>query len=142
MIGHQNLNLLLHQSNQGITIFQSIAAGSTTLIFQTILPALMVADAPSQISFEGGTHNPLAPPYDFLAKAYVPLINKMGPQIELDFDRYGFYPAGGGRWSAKIQPVQKLKAIDLHHRGPIMQVQCKIMTAKFLKILQYVNWQS
>jgi RNA 3'-terminal phosphate cyclase (ATP) len=110
--------------------FSINSAGSTTLIFQTILPALMVADAPSQLSFEGGTHNPLAPPYDFLAKAYVPLINKMGPKIELDFDRYGFYPAGGGRWSAKIHPVQKLKVIDCMHRGPIMQVQCKIITAK------------
>src|SRR5574342_2275 len=36
-------------------------AGSTTLILQTILPALMIASAPSEIHFEGGTHNPLAP---------------------------------------------------------------------------------
>ena len=110
--------------------FSINSAGSTTLIFQTILPALMVADAPSQISFEGGTHNPLAPPYDFLKKAFVPVINRMGPKIELDFDRYGFFPAGGGRWSAKITPSAKLNAIDCASRGPIMHVQCKILTAQ------------
>jgi RNA 3'-terminal phosphate cyclase (ATP) len=110
--------------------FSINSAGSTTLIFQTILPALMLADAPSRISFEGGTHNPLAPPYDFLAKTFVPLINKMGPQIELDFDRYGFYPAGGGSWSTKIQPAQKLEKFEYVTRGPILQVQCRIITSK------------
>jgi RNA 3'-terminal phosphate cyclase (ATP) len=105
-------------------------AGSTTLIFQTILPALMVADGPSEISFEGGTHNPLAPPFDFLEKVYVPLINQMGPEIELTFDRYGFYPAGGGRWTATIKPSPKLNPKDFVARGSILQVQCKIITAK------------
>ena len=86
------MSLLLRAVKAGNYNFSINSAGSTTLIFQTILPALMVADAPSQISFEGGTHNPLAPPYDFLKKAFVPVINRMGPQIELDFDRYGFFP--------------------------------------------------
>jgi RNA 3'-terminal phosphate cyclase (ATP) len=110
--------------------FTISTAGSTTLIFQTILPALMVADEPSEVSFEGGTHNPLAPPFDFLKKTFVPLINQMGPQIELTFDRYGFYPAGGGRWSATIKPSSKLNPQDFVERGSILQVLCKILTAK------------
>ena len=54
-------------------------AGSTTLVLQTILPALMVADSPSTVFIEGGTHNPMAPPFDFLEKSYVPLLARMGP---------------------------------------------------------------
>src|SRR5215470_4474778 len=40
-------------------------AGSATLVFQTVLPALMLADAPSYLTIEGGTHNMAAPPYHF-----------------------------------------------------------------------------
>src|ERR1700722_15265155 len=70
-------------------------AGSGTLVFQTILPALMLASAPSRITIEGGTHNHAAPPFDFLARTFVPLVERMGPKIRLQFERYGFYTAGG-----------------------------------------------
>ena len=75
-------------------------AGSGTLVFQTILPALMLAAKPSRIVIEGGTHNIAAPPFDFLARTFVPLLERMGPKVQLQFERYGFYPAGGGRFCA------------------------------------------
>lgn len=34
-------------------------AGSATLVFQAILPALMLADAVSKVELQGGTHNPM-----------------------------------------------------------------------------------
>lgn len=40
-------------------------AGSATLVLQTVLPALLLAPAPSKLVLEGGTHNPAAPPFDF-----------------------------------------------------------------------------
>jgi len=43
-------------------------AGSATLVAQTVLPALMLARRPSRVRFEGGTHNPFAPPFHFLAQ--------------------------------------------------------------------------
>ncbi|MCA9152327.1 MAG: hypothetical protein KDA92_23655, partial [Planctomycetales bacterium] len=43
-------------------------AGSGTLVLQTVLPALLIGDGPSEVTVEGGTHNPWAPPFDFLAK--------------------------------------------------------------------------
>ena len=33
-------------------------AGSTTLVLQTVLPALLIAREPSRLTLEGGTHNP------------------------------------------------------------------------------------
>ena len=69
-------------------------AGSGTLVFQTILPALMTASAASRITIEGGTHNQAAPPFDFLESCFLPVINRLGPKVTVNLERYGFYPAG------------------------------------------------
>src|SRR5262245_40686878 len=45
-------------------------AGSATLVLQTVLPALLLAKEPSRLTLEGGTHNPHAPPFDFLDRAF------------------------------------------------------------------------
>jgi RNA 3'-terminal phosphate cyclase (ATP) len=79
-------------------------AGSGTLVLQTILPALLTADGASHLAIEGGTHNMQAPPFDFLAKTFIPLLNRLGPKVALKLERYGFYPAGGGRLTVEINP--------------------------------------
>jgi len=94
-------------------------AGSGTLVLQTILPALMTAVAPSRIEIEGGTHNPAAPPFDFLRSSFLPIIELMGPRIKVELDRYGFYPAGGGRFVTEITPCADLRPITLGERGKI-----------------------
>ncbi|MDB6054102.1 MAG: rtcA [Verrucomicrobiales bacterium] len=96
-------------------------AGSTTLVLQTILPALLLASSPSTIVLEGGTHNPHAPPFDFLQKVFFPLINRMGPQVVATLECAGFYPAGGGKWSVTIEPAQKLGKLELIDRGEIVR---------------------
>ncbi len=92
-------------------------AGSTTLVLQTILPALIVADAPSRVILEGGTHNPFAPPFDFLARTFLPQLARFGPQIEAKLLRPGFYPAGGGKMEIAITPSAKLQPVELFERG-------------------------
>jgi RNA 3'-terminal phosphate cyclase (ATP) len=94
-------------------------AGSTTLVLQTVLPALLTAPAPSRLVLEGGTHNPLAPPFEFLAGAYVPLLNRLGPRIEVRLEKYGFAPAGGGRIVAEIEPAP-LRGFELLERGELL----------------------
>src|SRR5881394_576594 len=49
-------------------------AGSATLVLQTILPPLLATNRISTLTLEGGTHNPFAPPFDFLARCFVALI--------------------------------------------------------------------
>jgi RNA 3'-terminal phosphate cyclase (ATP) len=95
-------------------------AGSGTLVFQTVLPALMTASSPSRIVIEGGTHNTLAPPFDFLQRTFVPLIERIGPRVKLQLERYGFHPAGGGRFTAEIEPCRRLNPLDLGVRGEIV----------------------
>jgi RNA 3'-terminal phosphate cyclase (ATP) len=95
-------------------------AGSGTLVLQTVLPALLTADAPTRIAIEGGTHNPAAPPFDFLERTFLPLVERMGPKVRLEFERYGFYPAGGGRFCAEIGPARSLAPLHLGERGEIV----------------------
>ncbi len=96
-------------------------AGSATLVFQTVLPALALAAGPSELVLEGGTHNPWAPPYDFLEKVLLPVLSRMGPRVRTQLDRPGFYPAGGGRFRAWIEPVAKLGPLELLDRGPVVR---------------------
>ncbi len=72
-----------------------MAAGILAIVLQTVLPALWLAEGQSNLILEGGTHNPFAPPVDFLAKAYLPLVNRLGPLVELRLVHPGSYPAGG-----------------------------------------------
>jgi RNA 3'-terminal phosphate cyclase (ATP) len=109
--------------------FKVGTAGSATLVLQTVLPALMVADAASELILEGGTHNPFAPPFDFLEKCFLPLIGKMGPRINARLERPGFYPAGGGRFSVHIEPVKKLQRLELLESGDITRKVARVLVA-------------
>jgi RNA 3'-terminal phosphate cyclase (ATP) len=116
-IGSRELTFAPGKVRAGTYAFSIGSAGSTTLVLQAILPALLVADRPSNLTLEGGTHNPSAPPIDFIEKAYCPTISRLGPQVHVALDRYGFYPAGGGRFFASIVPAEKMTAIELTERG-------------------------
>ncbi|HLF94991.1 MAG TPA: RNA 3'-terminal phosphate cyclase [Planctomycetota bacterium] len=105
------------------------SAGSATLVFQTVLPALLTASGPSTIALEGGTHNPWAPPYDFLEKAFLPLLNRMGPKVTATLGRRGFYPAGGGRAEITIEPVAMLAPLELLERGPVRTTRATAIVA-------------
>ena len=57
------------------------SAGSASLVIQTVLPALFGADKPSTVTVTGGTHNPWAPPFDFLAETFLPAVATAGFKI-------------------------------------------------------------
>jgi RNA 3'-terminal phosphate cyclase (ATP) len=104
-------------------------AGSTTLVLQTVLPALMTAYAPSKLVLEGGTHNPAAPPFDFLAKCFLPQINQMGPTAAAELECPGFYPAGGGRFNVRISPAERLRPLEMLERGAIRSIKARAIVA-------------
>ncbi len=93
------------------------SAGSCTLVLQTLLPALWQADRSSTVTIRGGTHNAMAPPAQFLQRAYGRVLAQMGVKLDLQLQRFGFYPAGGGELLANIEPCPQLKQIELMQRG-------------------------
>lgn len=118
-LGSKTLTFIPGPIRAGKYHFAVGTAGSSTLVFQTILPALMTASGRSEVIIEGGTHNMQAPPLDFLQKVFLPLIGRLGPKIEIQLEKYGFYPAGGGRFTAAIEPCERLSKIQLLERGEI-----------------------
>lgn len=105
-------------------------AGSTTLVLQTVLPALLRASGPSLLTLEGGTHNPLAPPFEFLDRAYLPLVRRMGPEIQAELERPGFYPAGGGRIVVTVEPSPRLSGFELLERGEVRRCRATAVLSR------------
>lgn len=92
-------------------------AGSTTLVLQTVLVPLLVAGGRSTIEIEGGTHNPAAPPFDFLLRSYLPILERLGAKVEAELIRPGFYPAGGGCVRLSVESAGSLGRLELLSRG-------------------------
>lgn len=104
-------------------------AGSTTLVFQTVLPALALAAGASTVRLEGGTHNDHAPAYDFLARAFLPLVARMGVTVSSELARHGFYPAGGGAINFRVEPAPKLQPLTLDNRGTVIRREARAAVA-------------
>ena len=102
-------------------------AGSASLVLQTVLPILFRADAESRVAVKGGTHNPWAPPYEFIRDSFLPAIGRMGFNAKVSLVKHGFYPAGGGELRATIEPVsdKDLKPLDMVKRGDGVDTSAK-----------------
>ena len=108
------------------------SAGSASLVIQTILPVLFTADRSSTVAVAGGTHNPWAPPFDFLNESFVPAIDEMDFKADCQLVRYGFYPAGGGEILFEVQPVrdEKAKPLDLYEPMVKPEIYAVVYTSK------------
>lgn len=105
-------------------------AGGTTLVLQAVLPALLRAEGPSTVSVEGGTHNKAAPSFEFFARALVPLLNRAGANLSVRLERYGFYPAGGGRVVLEMQPTGDARPLQLLERGARLSAHAIAMVSR------------
>lgn len=120
-IGSQSLGFWPGKVRAGDYVFSVGTAGSATLVLQAVLPPLLIAEGISNLTLEGGTHNPWAPPFDFLARSFLPVVNRLGPHVSAQLERYGFYPAGGGRFTIAIEPaVSPLMGLELLERGELL----------------------
>lgn len=104
-IGSQRLVFAPGDVEGGSFRFDIGSAGSATLVLQTLLLPLLFARRPSSVVIEGGTHNPLAPPFEFLDEVFRPRLLEMGAKMELRLERPGFAPKGGGRVVAEVEPL-------------------------------------
>jgi RNA 3'-terminal phosphate cyclase (ATP) len=119
-IGSLALTFMPQAVQAGDYAFSVGTAGSATLVLQTILPPLLRAEGRTTLTLEGGTHNPSAPPFDYLQRVFLPIVNRLGPRVEATLERCGFYPAGGGRFVVTIDPAPHLASLELLDRGNIV----------------------
>ncbi len=106
------------------------SAGSTTLVFQTLVLPLLMAKAPSRLILNGGTHNPLAPSFEFLQRAFLPLLARMGAKVAIALVRPGYYPVGAGEVRATVDPCPVLQPLYLEERGAIRHIRAEVTLSR------------
>jgi len=111
------------------------SAGSVSLILQTLLVPLALADGPSSVVLRGGTHVEWSPPFDHLTDAYFPLLRRMGFTVEAELKRWGFYPVGGGEIACAMtgglsrRGDVRPKPVALTERGPLRRIAGRAVAA-------------
>jgi RNA 3'-terminal phosphate cyclase (ATP) len=98
-------------------------AGSTPLLFQTLCWPLALAGAPSALTLRGGTHQDHAPSFHYLALVWAPAVARLGFKFALELQAAGFYPEGGGEFTARVEPAHPMPPLDLRHRGTLQDVE-------------------
>lgn len=104
----------------GVFVFDIGTAGSTMLVLQTLAPPLLFSKGSSSITLKGGTHVPFSPSYHYVAEVLAHFLRRIGVEIRLSIESYGFYPKGGGKITAELMPVTRLAPLRLLERGRIV----------------------
>jgi RNA 3'-terminal phosphate cyclase (ATP) len=102
-------------------------AGSATLVVQTIAAALLSTGGASSIVVQGGTHNPMAPPFEFLREVWAPTL---GAPCGVSSSRVGLYPRGGGALRVELGPSAAQHCpIELTSRGRLVGHELRAILA-------------
>jgi len=104
--------------------FDVHTAGSTLLLLQALLPPLAFAPKPVEVELRGGTCAHFAPPQLYIKRVFVPAVEKMGLRLEMDVEKWGWYPKGGGVLRATVHPVDCLKPFSAVERGKLTSIEC------------------
>jgi RNA 3'-terminal phosphate cyclase (ATP) len=103
--------------------FEITTAGAASMLFGAVLPALLFAPQPSEVTITGGTHVPFSPPFHYLEKVFLPAVRKLGGRLDLVLVRWGFYPKGGGEMRARVNPGRGLHGVELTKRGKLQSLE-------------------
>jgi RNA 3'-terminal phosphate cyclase (ATP) len=120
--GSTELCFYPHGVREGDVTYDIGTAGSTSLVLQTLIPALAFGKKKSKVTLKGGTHVPFSPSFDYLHEVFVPFLLMIGIRVELSLVFYGFYPSGGGKVIAEIHPINRVNPLRLLKRGRIKEV--------------------
>ena len=140
--GSTELLFLPGEVKGGDFFFDIGTAGSTSLVLQTLIPAIVfskITNNPpfppflkggergllkekSTITLKGGTHVHFSPCFHYLAGVFANFLKKIGIEIRLTIESYGFYPKGGGKVRAEIFPAKHVKPLNVMERGNILRL--------------------
>ena len=107
-------------------------AGSVTLILQTIIPAASLSEKHVEIELRGGTDVRWSPALDYLRFVVQPAYSMIGIEFDVDVQRRGYYPVGGGIIKATIEPCANPVTFDLINApriDPMMVSVCSSLPA-------------
>ena len=99
------------------------SAGSTSLVLQTILLPLCFAEHPSTITVLGGTHVPWSPTFHYLKQVFSQVLSRIGVSVDLNIEKWGWYPIGGGKVLAQIAPKREFTPFTITERRKLKRVK-------------------
>ena len=109
-------------------------AGSVGLVLQSLLIAAMRAKERVVIEINGGaTFGKYAPPLQYIQFVLLPVLRRMGYQVEINILRHGFYPVGGARVQVIVNPCGKLSPAEMGERGDVETVDILSTASSGLK---------
>jgi len=88
-------------------------AGSITLLLQSLMVLLPFLENKTTVGVYGGTDVPWSPQVDYLREITVPTLERMGYNIRINKIVRGYYPEGGGYVEIEVNPIKKLKSIQI-----------------------------
>lgn len=124
-LGSQRIEFVPGALRGGEFRFDVGTAGSTTLVLQAVLPALIAARQSARVMVTGGTDVRMAPPADYLTQVLVPLLEQMGANVRIEVRRRGYYPRGGGEVHAVITPA-RLQPLQLSKAGALRTINARV----------------
>lgn len=99
-------------------------AGSTSLLFQALLPPMALFEGTTVLELKGGTHVPMSPPFDYIKEVFLPFLDTLGIKVSSEIESYGFYPRGGGLVRFFIEPSRfRPSAGGLIERGGLLELK-------------------
>jgi RNA 3'-terminal phosphate cyclase (ATP) len=98
-------------------------AGATLLVLQTITSPLLFAREMSAVTIRGGTHVPFSPSFHYAAFVLLSALRRLGLDVSLDIETYGFYPRGGGKIRAEIHRADGVLPLRIAERGKVLAVR-------------------
>ncbi|HII38382.1 TPA: RNA 3'-phosphate cyclase [Candidatus Micrarchaeota archaeon] len=108
----------------GVFKFDIKTAGSTLLLLQALLPPLVFARSKTVLELQGGTCARFAPPQLYLQRVFLPAVAKMGLRAEINVEKWGWFPKGGGILKAEVQRASQLTAFDCNARRALRSIDC------------------
>jgi RNA 3'-phosphate cyclase len=97
-------------------------AGSISLLLQTLLPILAFGKKEIKLEIKGGTEVSWSPTIQYIQFVLLPILRKMGINIELETIKHGYYPRGGGLVVLRSYPVNKINPLYCLEKGNILGI--------------------
>src|SRR5206468_5133164 len=99
------------------------SAGSTTMLAIGVLPVLAFASRPVTVTIHGGIFQDFAPSVFHLRHVLLPLLGRMGLQVDVQMVRPGYVPKGDGILELAVTPGSHvLRSVVLRDRGTVSRV--------------------
>ena len=121
-IGSTELAFRPGKVESGKYIIDTKTAGSITLILQSLLIPGMFSRDGVELDIRGGTDVRWSPQVDYFKHVFLPILKKMGVNVEVELVRRGYYPKGSGQVKVKISQLDRLDPLKITEKGELIKV--------------------